>query len=180
MPMLKRAVIAAAVLMLWSAPAFAITVKARTEAPGLPNEVWAVASQFCSIANWQPSITGCVEKTENGHLVRHLTLTGGGTIVEEETATGPLSYDYRILKSPLPVKNYTAKLWIEKDDEPDRSVIYWEATFDAKGTSDADAQATIQGILQAGVKGIKQLALKAYDKREGKTFKAPAVHGTSQ
>jgi Polyketide cyclase / dehydrase and lipid transport len=177
MPMPKRALIVAASLMLWSGPAFALTAKARTEAPGTPQQVWALAADFCSIKTWHPSIAACTTSTEDGALVRHLTLTGGGTIVEKQTAKGALSYSYEIVSSPLPVKNYSAKLWVEPDDEPDRTAIYWAANFDANGASDEDAVKTISGILQAGVAGIKQLALKAADEREGKTYMPPKVEG---
>ena len=75
--------------------------------------------------------------------------------------------------SPLPVKNYKAKLWMEVDDEPDRSIIYWQADFDANGASDDEAKAKITQILGDGVKGIKKQALAAHDAREAAAGEAP-------
>jgi hypothetical protein len=54
---------------------------------------------------------------------------------------------------------------VEEDDEPDRTVIYWQSEFDpAEGTSEDDAKKIITGILGDGVKGIKKNALAAWDK----------------
>ena len=95
---------------------------------------------------------------------RTLTLKDGGKIKEKLTGTEDLSYTYEIIESPLPVKNYSSKLWVEEDDEPDRSVIYWQSEFDAAdGPADDDAKKIITGILGDGVKGIKKNALAAWD-----------------
>jgi Polyketide cyclase / dehydrase and lipid transport len=166
MRIFKLTLIALAAI-IWSGSAWAITVKKRIEAPGLPNEVWAVAGEFCAIKDWHPAVTECEEVTEGNDTVRLLTLKDGGKIKEKLTDKGDLSYSYEILESPLPVKNYKSKLWVEEDDEPDRTVIYWQSDFDAAdGTSDADAQKIIFGILGDGVKGIKKLAIKTHDERE--------------
>jgi hypothetical protein len=62
---------------------------------------------------------------------------------------------------------------MEVDDEPDRSIIYWQADFDANGASDDEAKAKITQILGDGVKGIKKQALAAHDAREAAAGKAP-------
>ena len=50
MRIFKLTLIALAAVIAFSASAWAITVKKRIEAPGLPNEVWAVAgADFCAI-----------------------------------------------------------------------------------------------------------------------------------
>ena len=95
---------------------------------------------------------------------RTLTLKDGAKIKEKLTGTEDLAYTYEIVESPLPVKNYSSKLWLEVDDEPDRSVIYWQSEFDpADGTSEDDAKKIITGILGDGVKGIKKDAIAAWD-----------------
>jgi len=80
------------------------------------------------------------------------------------TGTDATSYSYEIVEGPLPVKNYKSKLWVEVDDEPDRSVIYWQSDFDANGKPDDEAKKIITGILGDGVKGIKKAAIAAWDK----------------
>ena len=168
MRMMQLAMIAMASLLLGSVSANAITVKKRTEAPGLPPQVWAVAGAFCTIKDWYADVvTDCVEEKDGDAVIRVLTLKDGAKIKEKLTAKDDLSYSYEIVESPLPVKNYKAKVWVEEDDEPDRTVIYWQADFDANGASDEDAKKKITDILAGGVKGIKQAAIAAHDAREG-------------
>jgi Polyketide cyclase / dehydrase and lipid transport len=168
MRMMKLALATGFALLIGSGSAYAITVKKRTEAPGLPPEIWAIAGEFCAIKDWHPAIAECEETKEGDVTFRTLTLKDGGAKIKEKlTAKDDLSYTYEIVESPLPVKNYTSKLWLEVDDEPDRSVIYWQSDFDANGASDEEAEKTIKGILSAGVKGIKKQAIAAHDAKHG-------------
>jgi hypothetical protein len=60
----------------------------------------------------------------------------------------------------LPVKNYSAKFWVEPDDrDPSRTVIHWDATFDANGKSDDEAKKVISDIFFAGLRSIKQKSM---------------------
>ncbi|HET7852164.1 MAG TPA: SRPBCC family protein [Methyloceanibacter sp.] len=173
MRMFKLALIALAALLLGGASASAITVKKRTEAPGLPPEIWAIVGDFCAIKTWHPAAADCVEEKDGDTIYRTITLKDGGKIKEKLTGKDDLSYSYEIVESPLPVKNYKSKLWLEVDDEPDRSVIYWQSDFDANGASDDDAKAKITGILADGVKGIKKQAIAAHDAKEAAAGNAP-------
>jgi len=163
MHMLKLALITTTALVIGSASASAITVKKRIEAPGLPPEVWAVAGAFCQIQDWHPAVATCEETKEGDVVFRNLTLKDGAKIKEKLTGTEDLAYTYEIVEGPLPVKNYKSKLWVETDDEPDRTIIYWQSDFDANGASDEEAKKIITGILGDGVKGIKKSALAAWD-----------------
>jgi len=165
MRIMKLALATGLALVIGSASAYAITVKKRTEAPGLPPEIWEVVGGFCAIKSWHPAVAECEETKEGDVTFRTLTLKDGGKIKEKLTGTEDLAYSYEIVESPLPVKNYKSKLWLEVDDEPDRSVIYWQSDFDANGASDDDAKKTITGILADGVKGIKKTAIEAWDKK---------------
>jgi Polyketide cyclase / dehydrase and lipid transport len=170
---MKLALITLVALLLGCASASAITVKKRIEAPGLPPEIWAVVGDFCAIKKWHPAVADCVETKEGDDTFRTLTLKDGGKIKEKLTGTEDVGYTYEIVESPLPVKNYKSKLWLEVDDEPDRSVIFWQSDFDANGASDDEAKAKITSILADGVKGIKQQAIAAHDAKEAAAGKAP-------
>jgi hypothetical protein len=163
---MKLALATGVAVAICAGPAYAITVKKRIEAPGLPAEVWAIAGEtFCTIKTWHPAVGECEETKDGDVTYRTLTLKNGGKIKEKLTGTEDLAYSYEITESPLPVKNYSSKLWVEADDEPDRTVIYWQSEFDpADGTSEADAKKVITGILGDGVKGIKKNAIAAWDK----------------
>lgn len=173
MRMMKLVLVSLAALLLGGAQAFAITVKKRTEAPGLPPEIWAIVGDFCAIKTWHPAAADCVIEKDGDAVYRTITLKDGGKIKEKLTDKEDLGYSYEIVESPLPVKNYKSKLWLELDDEPDRTVIYWESDFDANGASGADAKAKITGILTDGVKGIKQQAIAAHDAKEAAAGKTP-------
>ena len=164
MRMMKLALFAGLALVIGTGSASAITVKKRTEAPGLPPEIWSIVGEFCAIEKWHPAVAKCEESKVGDVTFRTLTLKDGGMIKEKLTGTEDLAYTYEIVESPLPVKNYKSKLWLEVDDEPDRSVIYWQSDFDAAdGKTDEEATKTITGILKDGVKGIKSQAIAAYD-----------------
>ena len=53
MRMMKLALITGIAVMIGSGSAYAITVKKRTEAPGLPPEIWKIVGEFCAIEKWQ-------------------------------------------------------------------------------------------------------------------------------
>jgi hypothetical protein len=166
MRMMKLALVTGLAIVIFSDSANAITVKKRTEAPGLPPDIWAVVGEFCAIEKWHPAVAKCEETKEGDVTYRLLTLKDGGKIKEKLTGTGDQSYTYEIVESPLPVKNYKSKLWLELDDEPDRSVIYWKSDFDpADGKTEEEAKKVITGILSDGVKGIKKVAIEAYDQK---------------
>ena len=164
MRMMKLALATGLALVIGSGAAYAVTVKKRIEAPGLPPEIWEVVGGFCAIKTWHPAVAACEETKEGDVTFRTLTLKDGAKIKEKLTGTEDLAYTYEIVEGPLPVKNYSSRLWLEVDDEPDRSVIYWQSEFDpADDTSEDDAKKIITGILGDGVKGIKKAALAAWD-----------------
>jgi len=165
MRIIKLALVTGLAVFVATGSAQAITVKKRTEAPGLPPEIWQVVGGFCAIKDWHPAVASCEETKEGDVTFRTLTLKDGGKIKEKRTGTEDTAYTYEIVESPLPVKNYKSKLWLEMDDEPDRSVILWQSDFDANGASDAEAKNVITGILADGVKGIKKAAIEAWDKK---------------
>jgi hypothetical protein len=161
MRVMKLALASVAVLAMSSASAYAIDVNKKIAAPGQMMVIWSNISEFCSIKDWHPAIADCKESKEGDATFRVLTLKdNGGTIKEKLTGSDDTSYSYEIIESPLPVKNYSAKLWVEEDErDPNRTVIHWDATFDANGKSDDEAKKTIADIFLAGLKSIKQKAM---------------------
>ena len=159
---MKLAFLAGLALAAGTASANAIEVKKHITAPGSPEKVWTIISDFCAIKDWHPVVADCVVSKEGDDTIRTLTLKGGGSIKEKLTDTDDTSYSYAIVESPLPVKNYQAKIGVEPDERGEnRTLITWEATFDANGASDEDAAKKISDIFFAGLKGIKQKAVAA-------------------
>ena len=161
MPFVKYAITALIVLAATSGSAYALDVNKKIAAPAQVLTVWSTISEFCSIKDWHPAVADCKESKEGSDTVRVLTLKdNGGSIEEKLTGSDDTSYSYEIIESPLPVKDYSAKLWVEPDErDPGRTVIHWDATFDANGASDDDASKKISDIFFAGLKGIKQKVL---------------------
>jgi hypothetical protein len=126
-------------LAMSAVSAQALEARRRSEVPGAPQTIWAFAGDFCAIKDWHPLVADCKETQEGADTFRTLALKDGGTIKEKLTDKDDLSYSYEIVESPLPVKNYKAKFWVEPDDEPGRTAVYWEAEFDANGASDDEA-----------------------------------------
>ena len=71
---MKLALTTTIVVLLGSASAYAVTVKKRIEAPGLPPQIWEHAGGFCAIDTWHPAIAECVEEKNNNDVLRTLTL----------------------------------------------------------------------------------------------------------
>jgi hypothetical protein len=168
MRIMRLTLLAAATVLVLGGSANAITVKKRIEAPGLPPAIWEIAGAFCAIKDWHPVVTDCQETKEGDVTFRTLTLKDGGKIKEKLLESDDTSYSYEIVESPLPVKNYKAKFWVEPDDEADRTVIYWTADFDANGATDDEAKQKITDVFKAGLKGLKAKALAKADLTEDK------------
>lgn len=160
MQMTRFALLAVVALTVSTASVQALEVKRRTEVPGQPQTIWSFAGDFCAIKDWHPLVADCQETKEGDDTFRVVTLKDGGKIKEKLTEKGDTSYSYEMVESPLPVKNYKAKFWVEPDDEPERTAVYWEAEFDANGANDEEARKKIFDVLVAGMKGIKQMALQ--------------------
>lgn len=155
MIILRPAVVVLAAGLIVS-PALALEVTQSVEIQAPPDKVWEAIGDFCSIAEWHPMIAECVDGEQNGTMMRTLTTTDGGTLVERRVQYSDegMSYSYEIVESPLPVEDYEATLAVM--DGPEGSMITWSGEFDAKGTSDATALETIDDIYSAGLAALKE------------------------
>jgi hypothetical protein len=54
--MMKLALATGLAIVVGSGSAYAIAVKKRIEAPGLPPEVWEEVGAFCAIEKWHPAV----------------------------------------------------------------------------------------------------------------------------
>ena len=96
-----------------------------------------------------------------------MTAKNGATIKEKLIRSDDRSYSYETLESPLPAKNLNARLWVEEGESANRTVIHWDAEFDADGASDDAASKKINGILAAGLKRIQKIAVSKTQKAGG-------------
>ena len=133
-----------------------LSVHMQVELKASPDEVWKVISGFNDVPDWLPPI----EKStldETGK-VRHLTLAGGGEIVEqlEEHNDEQRYYRYSIIDSPLPLSNYVATLRVQAQGGK-HSIVDWSSHFNADGVPDEKAVAVVQGVYQGGFDHLQKI-----------------------
>ncbi|GJD43298.1 IS1595 family transposase ISMpo2 [Methylobacterium cerastii] len=143
--------------------AFALEVTRSRVVAAPPAAVWSLVGGFCDIARWHPQVTRCTLSSESGAPVRALVAAGGlGTLIETETARdeAAMSYSYRLVSGPLPVKDYAATLSVAPigGGAGKGATITWTAHFEAEGMTEAEAVADIAGVYEAGLAGIAREA----------------------
>ncbi|MGR8922108.1 MAG: SRPBCC family protein [Gammaproteobacteria bacterium] len=135
-------------------------------------EVWAMVSEFCSIATWHPGVHACSGGGTEKGATRVLTIgaDGGPQIHEELLKFDPekMSYKYKITKTDntvLPVTTYSAFLTV-KDNGDDTSTVEWRGGFyraypnnnPPEELNDEAAVTAVTATYQAGLAEIKRLA----------------------
>ena len=116
-----------------------LSVHMQVELKASPDEVWKLIGGFNDLPDWLPPI----EKStldETGKI-RHLSLAGGGEIVEllEEQNDEEHYYRYSIIDSPLPLSNYVATLRVHAQGGGEHSIVDWSSHFNADGAPDLTA-----------------------------------------
>ena len=155
--MIKTFVFAAAALAATAVPSLALEVSRSAEFPGDPVKAWQAIGNFCDIEDWHPVVESCTLSNKDGKVTRTLELKGGGTIVERLVSWNKADhkYTYRIVKSPLPVKNYISTIKVVADGAG--SDVVWSGKYDAvKGSTDDAAKKVIDGIYKAGADSLAQ------------------------
>lgn len=144
---------AASVLVLTAGPAFAVSVTESTKINASPDKVWAAsAGDFCGIGQFHPAVEKC--ELSDGGKTRKLSLKGGGTIIEKQTANkAGKSYSYIIVESSLPVADYKSTFSVKGSGST--STVTWTGSFKAKGAPEADAKKAIDGIYTSGLEALK-------------------------
>jgi len=137
-------------------PALALEVKKSTAIDAPPAAVWKTIGTFCGIGDWHPVVEKCVVSEAGSKSRRALSLKGGGTLLEEQTARDDkaMSYTYSIVEGPLPVSDYSSTIQVTPQGKG--STVTWTGRFKAKGAPDDKAEAAIAGVYEAGLKGIAE------------------------
>jgi len=137
-----------------------ISVVMSVELAASPREVWKTIGPFDKLQDWHPAVESSTidgPPTKVGS-VRTLHLKGGGEIHEQLTSYNDLDtrLTYRMLDSPLPIRNYESFLAVTHTSG-DHALVIWGSTFDAApGATDAKAKSVIQGIYKAGFDDLKK------------------------
>jgi mxaD protein len=133
------------------------------------DKVWNAIKDFDSLNKWHPGFAKdeIVKGDDNKPgTVRKLTIKDGPSFTEELLAFDEAthSYRYRIIESPLPVRNYVSHVSV-KPDGKGGSKVTWSGTFKRKSTSDTPPEAEnddaatklITGVYEAGLANLKKM-----------------------
>lgn len=154
-----KIVLFASLALLGNAYAATLNVVESVVVSSSPAKVWKLAGDFRGLAQWHP-VVGATDITKGRNnvpgAVRLVTTKDGAKIVEEL-----LSYDskkkvlrYRIVESPLPVRDYVSTLSVTRAGKGAR--IEWKSEFErTDAVDDAKAKEIVAGIYTAGFDGLQ-------------------------
>jgi uncharacterized protein YndB with AHSA1/START domain len=119
-------------------------------------KVWDLIGDFDALPRWLPPVAKSEEQKEGNVQRRHLSLHGGGVIVErlERRDDRARRYSYTIESGPLPIAGYRSELSVAEAG-PQQCRVHWSSTFEPKGGAEGDAVAAIRGVYQAGFDSLK-------------------------
>ena len=133
------------------------------------DKVWSTVKDFDSLNKWHPGFARDeIVKGDNNKpgAVRKLTIKDGPSFTEELLSFDPVKhvYRYRIIESPLPVRDYVSHISV-KPGPNGGSHVTWTGTFKRKSNSDNppeaenDTAATklITGVYEGGLANLKQM-----------------------
>jgi mxaD protein len=133
------------------------------------DKVWNTIKDFDSLNKWHPTFARDeIAKGDNNKpgAVRKLTIKDGPSFTEELLAwdEGTHSYRYRIIESPLPLRDYVSHISV-KPDGKGGSKVTWSGTFKRKSTSDTPPEAEnddaavklITGVYEGGLANLKKM-----------------------
>jgi hypothetical protein len=116
-----------------------------------PEKVWAEIGGFGDIAAWHPGIEQAEVFDIEGETHRHLTMTGGGLILERLVETGPHHYTYEIVESQLPLYDHRATLSCVAEEGGCH--VFWSAVFEP---TDPSADDIVTGFYEEGLRALRE------------------------
>ena len=133
------------------------------------DKVWNTIKDFDSLNKWHPTFAKDEIVKGDGDkpgTVRKLTIKDGPSFTEELLAFDEAthSYRYRIIESPLPLRNYVSHISV-KPDGKGGSKVTWSGTFKRKSTSETPPEAEnddaaiklVTGVYEGGLANLKKM-----------------------
>lgn len=128
------------------------------ELPVPAASVWELVRDFGGARRWLPGMIQKLELEGEGvGAIRTITLPGDTLLHEQLRAFDDpgMSFTYAIVReSPLPVRDYVAKLAVAAAG-PSRCRVHWGATFEPVGLPEAKAKPMIAGIFTSGIAALR-------------------------
>jgi len=153
---LRAALIATIMLPALPMVATAAEVSSDVTFVASADEVWGKVGPFCAIAQWYPGLDSCTEEQIDGAAHRRLVTADGNKFLEKLVAhdDAAMTYSYKIVEGPLPVKDYTATFSVSQSGKETR--VVWAATFEPRGVTEAEAVKVMKGVFNTGLEAIRQ------------------------
>lgn len=143
-----------------------VTETVEIRAPA--DKVWAAMKDYDSLHEWHPGFSADkIVKGRNNEpgAVRSLTVKDGPTFTEELLSfdAGKKTYKYRIIESPLPLRDYVSSISLTESGKG-TTVVTWVGDFRRKslsetppaGEDDKAATDLITGVYKAGLANLKK------------------------
>jgi mxaD protein len=151
-----------------AAPAGPLKVTETTEIKAPVDKVWAAVKDFDSLHKWHPAFASDkIVKGANNKpgAVRSLTIKDGPTFTEELLAFDDAkhTYKYRIIESPLPLRDYVSSITLTESGKG-TTVVTWVGDFLRKSPSETPPAAEndkaavdlITGVYKGGLENLKK------------------------
>ena len=122
-----------------------VTVAAPT------SEVWRLIGDFHGMARWHPAIAKSDRAVIEDDEFRILTTQDGARILEHLVHEDSHSITYSIVRSPLPVAHYEARLEVAAADSG--TEVTWSGSFTPTAEN---AEEVIGGIYEAGLGALEE------------------------
>jgi hypothetical protein len=121
--------------------------------------VWARLGRFCSIAEWQSLVAGCVVDERRDGIHRTVVMRNDTAYVErlERFSHEERRLAYSILSGPLPVRRYVSELQVLPVDAR-HSRLVWQAWYEVPAGTEAAAVARdLSALFRNGIQGMERL-----------------------
>ena len=128
------------------------SVTVSTHLSASPDLVWSKIGNPGTISAWHPAVA---ESSLDGKA-RICTLANGARIEEQidNIDTANRSYSYRIVESPLPVRDCNATIKVVEADGG--CCVEWTSSFDVSDGPAEDAVALLKGVYDAGMGALRE------------------------
>jgi mxaD protein len=133
------------------------------------DKVWDAVKDFDSLPKWHPGFAKDeIQKGNNNEpgAVRKLTIKNGPSFTEELLAFDDAkhTYKYRIIESPLPLRDYVSHITVSPGAKGG-SHVTWTGSFKRKSTSDTPPEAEndeaatklINGVYEGGLANLEKM-----------------------
>jgi hypothetical protein len=128
-----------------------VTVTRRVTVAAPASEVWRLIGDFHGLDRWHPAVAKSEPARIGADEFRTLTTRDGARILEHLVARNTHSCTYAIVRSPLPVAHYEARL--EAATAGKGTEVTWSGSFTPTAEN---AEKVIAGIYEAGLNALKQ------------------------